>query len=100
MLFDRNSRGYHWFKAYFPLTPKSYVPYPVALGSGAASFWGPFSTYFIGHGPAAAWTYSDILLVKYSDCLRLVIFPEPSQKLTAADQVPAYGDQLALVLVA
>ena len=60
----------------------------------------PFSTYFIGHGSAAAWTYSDILLVQYSDCLHLVILPEPSQELTAANQVPTYGDQLPLVLVA
>ena len=50
--------------------------------------------------PATARAYSDILLVQYPDCLRLVVFPEPSQELTAADQVPAYGDQLPLVLVA
>ena len=85
---------------YFPLSPKSYVPYPVALGSCTASLGIPFSTYLIGHGPAAAWAYSDILLVQYSDCMHLVIFPDPSQKFTAADQVPAYGDQPALVLVA
>lgn len=65
-------------KAYFPLTPKSYVLYPVALGSGTASFGIESSAYFIGHGPAAAWTYGDILLVQYFDRLHLVIFPEPS----------------------
>ena len=100
MLFDRNSRGYHWFKAYFPLTPKSYVPYPVALGSCSASFWGPFSTYFIGHGPVAAWAYVDILLVQEPDRLHFVTLLEPPQELPAAYQVPAYGDQLPLVLVA
>ena len=44
--------------AYFPLTLKSYVLYPAALGSGIASFGNPFSTYFIGHGPAAAFLYN------------------------------------------
>ena len=65
-------------KAYFPLTPKSYVLYPVALESGTASFRNASSAYFIGHGPAAAWAYGDILLVQYPDRLHLVIFPEPS----------------------
>ena len=60
-----------------PLPPKSYVLYPVVLWSGAVSFGSAFSG-FIGHGPAAAWAYGDILFVQYPDCLRLVIFPEPS----------------------
>lgn len=68
--------------------------------SCAASPGVPFSTCLIGHWPAATWTYSDILLVQYPDYMCLVIFPEPSRKFTAADQVPAYRDQPALVLVA
>lgn len=86
--------------AYSPLTPRFYVLYPVVPGSGAAPFGRPPSAHFIGHGPATARAYSDILLVQYPDRLHLVVFPEPSQELTAADQVPAYGDQLPLVLVA
>ena len=96
----KDFREYHWFKAYFPLTPRSYVPYPVALGSGAASFGNPFGAYFIGHGPVAAWAYGDILLVQEPDRLHFVTLLEPPQELPAADQVPAYGDQLPLVLVA
>ncbi len=38
--------------------------------------------------------YSDIFLVQYSARLRLVVFSEPSQELTAAELVPAYWDQL------
>ena len=87
-------------RAYSPLTPRFYVLYPVVPGSGAAPFGRPPSAHFIGHGPATARAYSDILLVQYSDCMHLVIFPDSSQKFTAADQVPAYGDQPALVLVA
>lgn len=70
--------GFPPLRVYFPLTPKSYVLYPVALGSRAASFGSAFGACFIGHGPAAAWAYGDILLVQYPDCLCLVIFLEPS----------------------
>lgn len=38
--------------------------------------------------------------VQYPDCMYLVIFPESSQEFTAANQVPAYRDQPAFVLVA
>lgn len=34
----------------------------------------------------------EFLFVQYFDCLCLVVFSELFQKLTAADQVPAYGD--------
>lgn len=87
------------FRAYFPLSPRFYASYLVDSVSCAASLGIPFGAYFIGHGAAAAWAYSDIFLVQYPDCLCLVIFLKPSQELTAADQVPAYGDQPALVLV-
>ncbi len=100
MFFNKISKEFYWFKAHSPLTPKSYVPYSVALGSGAASFGGTSSVCFIGHEPAAAGAYSDILPVQYPDRLCLVVFLKPSQKLTAANQVPAYGNQLTLVLVA
>ena len=82
-----------------PLPPRFYVLYPLFQGQ-ALLLLGAAQCTFIGHGPATARAYSDILLVQYPDCLRLVVFPEPSQELTAADQVPAYGDQLPLVLVA
>ena len=59
-----------------------------------------FKAYFIGHGPVAAWAYGDILLVQEPDRLHFVTLLEPPQELPAADQVPAYGDQLPLVLVA
>lgn len=88
------------FRAYFPLSPRFFASYPAGSVSCAASLGSTFGTYLIGHGPAAARAYSDIFLVQYPDCLRLVILLEPSQELTAADQVPAYGDQSALVLVA
>lgn len=76
----------------------SFIPLP---WSQALLLYGiPFSTCFVGHGPTAAWAYRDIFLVQYPDCLRLVVFPEPSQELAAANQVPAYGNRLPLALVA
>ena len=68
-----------------PLPPDVYVLYPVVPESGAASLVRPSGTDFIRHGSTATWTYSYIFSVQFPDCLCLIIFPKPSQKLAAAN---------------
>ena len=83
-----------------PLTPRCLYPISGCSIVRCCFFGAPIQYRLHKTCSAAAWTYNYILSVQYLDCLCLILFPKPPQKLAAANQVSAYRNQFTLVLAA
>ena len=83
-----------------PFPPILSCVYSVFSESGAAFSILPSRAYLVRYGASTIRAYRDIFFIKYLHRVHLVIFFKPSQKFTAANQVPADWNQVPFVMIA